>query len=89
MTTTTDTCAYDQAAQTSADYPFLRSQCRGCAIRSLAASPFFHAAGVSGRLNPEDSYTKALALIFGDGWRDGHQLVKAEFERNKKLRSTL
>ena len=85
--TTSETCDYCRKAAIRADFPLYRSQCRGCAVRSLAASPLFHGAALSGRLG--DPYAKALGLIFGDDWRAGHDLVKAEAKRIREAKAIL
>lgn len=81
-----ETCDYCARAQAQADWPLYRAQCRGCAVRSLAQGPQFHAAGVAGSIAAP--YRKALGLIFGDDWRAGHERVKAEHARIKAMRTT-
>jgi hypothetical protein len=81
-----DTCDYCTRAKSDADYPLYRAQCRGCAVRSLASGPVFHQSGLDGSL--AIGYRKALASIFGDQWRNGHQLVKAEHERIRAARGS-
>lgn len=80
-------CDYCRRAAKVADYPLYRAQCPGCAVRSLAASPVFHAAGVAGRL--DDPYRKALSRIFGDAIHEGHAMVKAEAARIRAARALL
>ena len=89
MNHTTETCVFCKKADVVPDYPLYRAGCRGCAIRALAHSPVFHAAGVSGRLSADDPYSKALASIFGDDWRKGHELVKAQAKRIHEGRAIL
>lgn len=89
MTHATETCSYCAKAEQEPDYPLYRATCRGCAIRALAHSPHFHQAGVSGRLSADDPYAKALAGIFGDTWRQGHELVKAQAKRIREGRAIL
>lgn len=84
-----DTCDYCQRAKEEADYPLYRAQCRGCAVRALAQGPIgsFCKQGVDG---PSAApYRKALGLIFGDAWRDGHKLVRTEYDRIKAARAML
>lgn len=78
-------CDYCQAAQTRADHPMYRAQCKGCAVRAFAQGPQFHAGSIEG--GDARDYRKALALYFGDDWRAGHQLVLDEAYRIKKLRA--
>ena len=78
-----DTCDYCEKAKTVPYWPLYRAQCKGCAIRSLASSPSFHQSSVDGALTP--AYRDALGVIFGDGWRAGHALVKAQHERIRAL----
>lgn len=85
----TETCSYCNKAEQEADFPMYRASCRGCAIRSLAHSPQFHKSGPCGRLDPSDPYSKALGFIFGDGWREGHVLVKAQADRIRNARALL
>lgn len=89
MTHATETCSNCAKAEQMPDYPLYRASCRGCAIRSLAQGPDFHEAGVTGRLNANDPYARALALIFGDTWRQGHELVKAQAKRIREGRAIL
>ena len=79
------TCPDCQAAQTRADHPIYRANCRGCAVRGLANSIQFFRAEKAGRLVPE--YQKALQAAFGDGWKQAHQDIKAEATRIKALRA--
>ncbi len=79
-----DSCDYCKVAQERADYPLYRAQCRGCAVRSLACGPMFFQSGLDGSLSAP--YRKALCGIFGDAWRQGHDLVKAEHARVKAAR---
>lgn len=80
-------CPYCRSAQVQPDYPMYQNGCKGCAVRAIAQGPQFHASGVDGSLS--DSYRKALAGIFGDDWRKGHELVKAEAKRIKEARAIL
>lgn len=80
-------CSYDRERILRPDFPMYRAQCRMCAVSSLAAGPMFHQAGVDGSLSA--SYRKALAGIFGDDWRRGHEMVKAEAQRVKLARAGL
>ncbi|WP_225784472.1 hypothetical protein [Xenophilus sp. Marseille-Q4582] len=79
-----ETCDYCDRAQAEADWPLYRAQCVGCAVRALAQGPLFHAAGVEGSIAAP--YRKALAQVFGDDWRNGHERVKAEHARIKAAR---
>lgn len=79
-----DTCDYCTKAKEEADWPLFRAQCRGCAVRSLASGPAFHQSGLDGSLAAP--YRKALGAIFGDDWRKGHELVKAEYARIQAAR---
>lgn len=80
-------CSYCRAAQIKPDYPMYRNGCPGCGVRAIAQGPQFHASGVDGTLS--SAYRKALAGIFGDDWRRGHEMVKAEHQRIKDGRSLL
>lgn len=84
---TAETCDYCRRASVVADYPLFHAHCVGCGTRSLASSPIFHAAGVSGRLG--DPYRKALGMLFGDDWAKGHEKVKAEAARIRAARGIL
>lgn len=79
------TCAACTTAATRPDSPLFHAACKGCAVRALAQGPQYHASGVDGALSK--SYRTALAQIFGDDWREGHVLVKAEADRIKKARA--
>lgn len=79
-----DSCEDCHAAKARADHPIYRAQCRGCAVRSLACGPVFFQSGLDGSLSAP--YRKALCGIFGDAWRQGHDLVKAEHARIKAAR---
>jgi hypothetical protein len=57
--------------------------CQGCQVRALATGPGFWESSRAGAMTPV--YRKALETSFGDGWKNGHTLVKAEHERLKKL----
>jgi hypothetical protein len=79
-----DACA--RAAQ-QPDTPFQRAGCKGCAVRALAQGPMFHQSGLDGHLG--SAYRKALAQIFEDDWRAGHEMVKAEHQRIREARALL
>ena len=83
----TKPCDYCAKAQAVPDFPMYRNGCQGCAVRAIAQGPQFHASGVDGQLSA--SYRKALAGIFGDDWRKGHDLVKAEAKRIRESRAIL
>lgn len=76
-----ESCDYCRRAQIEPECPRYRAQCRGCAVRALANGPLFTRSGLDGAVAAP--YRKALSGIFGDAWRDGHALVKAEHERIK------
>lgn len=71
-------CSYDRERIFRPDFPMFRAECKACAVAQLAASPMFHQSGLDGTL--AQPYVKALSLIFGDQWRQGHQLVKQQHE---------
>lgn len=78
-------CTSCARAAADVDSPFQHAGCKGCAVRALAQSPDFYRGGIDG--GDAKPYRKALALIFGDDWRAGHDLVLAEAARIKKARS--
>lgn len=78
-----DTCTQCAKAQFNAFHPMYWAHCKGCAVRSLAAGPQFHAGGLDG--GDAAPYRKLLGQLFGDAWRDGHERVVAERERQKAL----
>ncbi len=53
--------------------------CKRCMARDLARGPLFFASMRKQKLTPE--YRFALEYVFGDGWKEGHELVKAEAKR--------
>lgn len=82
-----ETCEACRIAATNPDTPHQRAGCKGCAVRALAQGPMFHQSVVDGHLAA--GYRKALGLIFGDDWRQGHELVKAEHARIREARALL
>jgi hypothetical protein len=80
-------CTYDRERVLRPDFPMFRAQCKACAISSLAAGPDFWRGGLDG--GDAKPYRIQLARIFGDGWRAGHELVKAEHARIRLARATL
>jgi hypothetical protein len=80
-------CGYDKERLHRPDFPMFRAQCKACAVAALAAGPAFHQSGVDGALSAP--YRKALAQIFGDRWREGHEMVKQQYEALKLARATL
>jgi hypothetical protein len=78
-----NTCDECEKAQTRAFHPLYWAHCKGCAVRSLAGGPLFHAGGLDG--GNAAPYRKLLAQMFGDEWRLGHEQVVAERERQKAL----
>lgn len=78
-------CDYCVSAQSSVDHPLYRAQCKGCAVRALAQGPAFYSGSIEG--GDAKPYRRALALVFGDEWRTGHQLVLDESYRIKRLRA--
>ena len=78
-------CAACLGAQKRPDTPHQRAGCKGCAVRALAQGPAFYASGLDGSQNA--SYRKALGLIFGDQYREGHDAVRAEAARIKEARA--
>lgn len=81
MTKGPDYCPVCEKAQREPLTGLTKAGCRGCAIRELARSPIYHASGLDGWLAQD--YVRALSAIFGDDYRAGHQLVKAERQRQK------
>lgn len=59
-------------------------RCDGCAARSLALSPMFHASLLSGQRSPQ--YSMALAQFFKDREQAGHQLVVRWFKRMREAK---
>jgi hypothetical protein len=57
------------------------ADCRECSARALSASPQHFAASQAGALLP--AYRDALQAVFGDGWKAGHERVKAWSQRRK------
>lgn len=80
-------CSYDRERILRPDFPMYRAQCKACAVASLAAGPDFWRAGLDG--GDAKPYRLQLARLFGDDWRRGHELVKAEAERIKLARAGL
>lgn len=76
-------CPACEKAKTEPLTSLVRASCRGCAIRELARSPLYHQASMLESWRGAD-YRKALAQVFGDAWRDGHDLVKKERARQKE-----
>lgn len=81
------TCEACARAERDPDTPFQHADCKGCAVRALAQGAAFHKSGLDGALSA--SYRKALALVFGDAWRQGHEQVKAEHKRIQEARAIL
>ena len=77
-------CDYCIKAAERTDFPLYRAQCKACAVRSLSLSPEFYAGGLDG--GNAKPYRKLLGQIFGDDWRQAHDLVLAERDRIAKLR---
>jgi hypothetical protein len=75
-------CPACEKAKTQPLTALTRAACRGCAIRELARSPLYHQASMLESWRGAD-YREALAQVFGDAWRDGHELVKKERARQK------
>lgn len=80
-------CPSCAKAEKVPDYPMYQAACKGCAVRAIAQGPQFHASGVDGALSA--SYRKALAGIFGDDWRAGHELVKAAAKHIRDAKALL
>lgn len=81
------TCEACRIATTNPDTPHQHAGCRGCAIRALAQGPLFHQSGLDGSLG--NAYRKALASVFGDDWRKGHDEVKTAHQRIREARAVL
>ena len=77
------TCPDCTAAQTQPHHAGLHASCEGCQVRALANGPRFWDAKRVGRMVP--SYRKALDSVFGKDWESGHEKVKAEHARLRKL----
>lgn len=81
------TCPACAIAAHNPDTPHQHAGCKGCAVRALAQGPAFHRSGLDGSLAAP--YRRALASIFGDDWRRGHEAVKREHARIREARALL
>lgn len=79
------TCEACARAELDPDTPFQQADCKGCAVRALAQGAAFHQSGLDGIVSAP--YRKALALVFGDDWRAGHDQVKAAAARIREART--
>lgn len=80
-------CDCCRRAEQRPDYARYQAGCKTCAVRELANGPLFHQSGLDGALSAP--YRKALALVFGDAWRAGHEEVKAAAARIQEARAIL
>ncbi len=79
------TCPHCAAAQTQPNYGREDATCRGCQVRALANGPQFWRSLQDRQRTP--SYQGELVAVFGEeGAAAGHQAVKTEYQRLKKLR---
>jgi hypothetical protein len=78
-----ENCKECAKAEFKAFHPIYWAHCKGCAVRSLAGSPQFWSGGLDG--GNAAPYRKLLGQLFGDAWREGHERVLAERERQKAL----
>ena len=51
-----------------------RASCLDCSARALAQSPAYHDSAQADAITPR--YRDALVATFGEGWKEGHEMVK-------------
>jgi len=78
------TCDYCDRAQADPNALMYHAHCRGCAVRGLAQSPWFHKSKAAGK--PQPDYLLLLKAAFGDDWKQAHEDVRREADRIRALR---
>ena len=68
-------CTDCASAMLKAAWGGFRSSCLGCAARAIAHGMLYFEAAKRDAMTP--TYKAALQSTFGDGWRAGHDQVKA------------
>lgn len=58
------------------------SQCICCEARAMAVSRIYEQSALSGVMTKE--YRKSLGQVFGDRWKEGHEIVKKWAQRMKE-----
>lgn len=79
------TCPDCTKAQASAVWCGYDSHCHGCQVRALASGLDFFHSRTGGGITP--GYRAALRTLFGDGAKQGHEQVKAEYRRISELQA--
>ena len=51
-----------------------RADCLDCSARALSQSPAYHDSAQADAITPR--YRDALVATFGEGWKEGHEMVK-------------
>lgn len=57
--------------------------CPSCEARAIACTTHYEQSATSGAMTKE--YRKALGQVFGDRWKDGHEMVKKWAKRMKEV----
>ena len=74
------TCPACEAAKTNPHTGLMTADCEGCQIRALANGLDYWKASKARQITPE--YKRALRLVFGDKWEEGHRRIKALHDRS-------
>lgn len=58
------------------------AHCLGCDARAMASGRLYEQSASTGTITKE--YRRALGQVFGDRWKDGHEMVKKWAGRMKE-----
>ena len=73
------TCQDCAQAQTAKHWGGYHADCHGCQVRSMASGPAYFSAVQANAITGQ--YRGALQALFGGGWKQAHEEVKAEHAR--------
>lgn len=74
-------CQACEAAERSPNTGLYNAHCDGCKARAIARGTELWEASLAGKITPR--YRDALERVFGERWRQGHDMVKRWVDQQK------